>query len=99
MEHTEHEIQIPYAVQRAIRRYKREFQDAITKLVAKKLVESGGVIKPEEIGECAANIVFGDSKREVVMEQIALTAYHAGKYRLLDDVIDELRNDLQHRPA
>jgi hypothetical protein len=103
MDQTERGIEIPYAVQRAIHRYKPEFRDAIARLVARRLRETGGHIRPEEIGECASeifvDIISGEDRRREVMEEVAMKAYHAGKFRRLDDVISDLRNELQRSPS
>lgn len=90
-------VEIPYRVMRSIRRYKSEFQAEITRLVAQKLLESNGIIKPEEIGECAANVIFGEDKlverQEKAMEETSLKAYHRGDFRYLDELLAEWRNE------
>ena len=79
--------------------YKAEFQAEITRAVAAKLASTGGTIRPEEIGECAANVIFADDhvgeRQRKAMEQVALKAYHAGKFRYLHDVLESLRDELQ----
>jgi hypothetical protein len=99
MSTTSKKIEIPYAIQRGIRRYKAEYQAAITKLVAAKLAESGGTLRPEEIGECAANVIFGEDKladrQEKAIEATSLKAYHSGKFQYLDDLVAGWRRELQ----
>lgn len=96
-------IEIPYRVMRSIRRYKSEFQAEITRMVAQKLAESGGTIKPEDIGECAANVIFGEDKlverQEKAMEETSLKAYHRGDFKYLDDILAEWRNELRNSAA
>jgi hypothetical protein len=85
---------------RSIRRYRLEFQAEITRRVAAKIAAStDGRIRPEEIGECAVNAIIGEDRvldrRKKAMEQMALKAYHAKKFRYLTDLLAELRHELQ----
>jgi len=56
------------------------------------MAAKGGAISPEEIGQCASAVIFGDgTEYDRRMEAICLKAFDAGSYTPLDEVINELR--------
>lgn len=96
MKTTAQRRELPYHVLRSIRKYAPALRAEITAAVEAKMTETGRSPTAAEIGECAAGVVFGDgTEYDVVMENLCLEAYHAGKCRPLREVIDELRASSQ----
>ena len=90
--------ELPYHVLRAIRRYRGEFQAEITRAMAEKMAMTGGAIKPEDVGACAADIIFGKDdcvrREKKAMENMSIRAYHLKDFKYLDDKIAALTDEL-----
>ena len=85
---------IPFAIQRAIRQYRPELREEITRAVQEHMAaaeQEGRRILPEEIGECAARIIFGTDRYNQDTERLCLDAYDRGDRTTLREVIDDLR--------
>lgn len=92
---------MPLPVQRSIRRYAPRLRAAITAAVQERMEAAereGRQIRPEEIGECAAHVIFGGAEYDEHMEKMCISAYHAGKSMPLKEVIDDLASRVA-RPA
>lgn len=96
MNTTKQRRELPPPVARCIRMYMPALRSEITAAVEQKMQQLNRLPSAAEIGECAAAVVYGDGKPyDVVMENLCLQAYHAGKSRPLREVIDELRASLK----
>ncbi|HEY5311631.1 MAG TPA: hypothetical protein VIK18_03905 [Pirellulales bacterium] len=93
MLHETTENAIPFGVQRCIRRYKKDLQAAITKAIQRRMDELGRDLRLEEICETASEVIFGESNYDRRMEQLCLEAVDQGKFRYLEDLIDELAHE------
>ena len=91
--------QLPYAVQRSIRKYEPSLRAAITRAVQQQ--QDSHPDKPlsaEEIGLCASEVVFGTGEYDKGMERICIDAYDRGHSTPLHEVINGLRSRVA-RPA
>lgn len=93
------ETTLPHAVLRAIANYRSTLRAEITKAVIRKVELLGRDLRPDEIGETASEVIFGDGNYDRRMEQMCLEAVDQGKFRYLEDVIDELEKEEAAGPA
>jgi hypothetical protein len=84
----------PESFYRCVRGYAPHWRTLIIRAVTEKMELLGRPLTPEEIGECAVEIVLDEKSRVETMERICIEAYDAGKTKPLQDVIDELRSSL-----
>lgn len=82
---------LPYAIQRSIRKFAPALRDAITRAITAKQESLGRSLKPEEIGECASEVIFGIGEYDRGMEALCIEAFDAERYTPLSQVMDELR--------
>jgi hypothetical protein len=95
---------LPFYARRAISGYRPHLRDAIAQAVQAKsneLKAMGQSLTDADIRECVGAVV-GDliaGDRNVRMEQMSLDAYRRGDYKLLKDVINELRTSIADPPS
>lgn len=83
---------LSYHIQRAIARYAPRWQADITRLVRERMSEGGGSLSAEDLSECAMTVILGGiCDRDQHLERLCQRDYDAGHFRLLKDVINELR--------
>jgi hypothetical protein len=89
---------LPLNLRRVVLRYKPYLRKSISDAVqtrSEELRSHGAEITWNDVNECVGavlgELVFGSHDRNLRMEQLSLEAYDKGEFKLLRDVIDELR--------